>query len=179
MNAEQTKDVVLGAASALGAVLANAMGGWDAALKVLVVMMAADYLTGMAVALVWHRSNKTESGAADSRAGFKGLVRKCAILMLVYIGVLLDEAAGTHYVRSAVSLFFIGNEGLSLLENVGLMGVEYPPFLKEMLQALHERGDSPQSFRGEDGPPSVASRQLPRRGSQDGGDVHGDGEKDS
>ena len=141
MNAVQIKDAVIAALAAAGAFLANAFGGWDAVLKVLIVMMAADYITGLAVAAIWHRSNKSETGAADSRAGFKGLVRKCAILLLVYIGVLLDAATGAHYIRSAVALFFIGNEGLSLLENVGLMGVKYPQFLENMLEALRDRGD--------------------------------------
>ena len=141
MNATQIKDAVIAALAAAGAFLANAFGGWDAVLKVLIAMMAADYLTGLAVAAVWHKSNKSSSGAADSRAGFQGLVRKCAILLLVYIGVLLDAATGAHYIRSAVALFFIGNEGLSLLENVGLMGVKYPKFLADMLEALRDRGD--------------------------------------
>ena len=146
MNANQIKDAALAALAAAGALLANLFGGWDAALRVLVAMMAADYITGLAVAVIWRRSNKSDSGAADSRAGFQGLVRKCAVLLLVYIGVLLDQAVGTHYIRSAVTLFFIGNEGLSLLENIGLMGVEYPKFLRDMLQVLHDRGD-----RGGDG----------------------------
>lgn len=141
MRAEQIKDAVLAALAAAGAILANALGGWDALLKLLVALMAADYLTGIAVAAIWHRSNKSDSGALDSKAGFKGLVKKCAIVLLIYIAVLLDKAVGTHYVRSAVMLFFVGNEGLSLLENIGLMGVEYPEFMKSMLQALHDKGN--------------------------------------
>lgn len=141
MNANTIKDAILAALAAVGAFVANALGGWDAVLKLLVAMMAADYLTGLAVAGVFKRSNKSESGALDSRAGFTGLVRKGAILLLVYIAVLLDNATGTHYIRSAVALFFIGNEGLSLLENIGLMGVQYPKFMRDMLQALRDKGD--------------------------------------
>lgn len=141
MNATQIKEVVLATLAASGAFLANALGGWDALLKLLVALMAADYITGLVVAAVFKRSNKSESGTLDSNASFKGLARKCAVLVLVYIAVLLDTATGTHYVRSAVALFFIGNEGLSLLENVGLMGVKYPAFLKNMLQALRDKGE--------------------------------------
>lgn len=141
MDAVQIKNGALAAVAAVGAFIANALGGWDALLKVLVALMAADYITGLVVAGLFRRSNKSESGALDSNAGFKGLAKKCAILLLVYIAVLLDEATGTHYVRAAVMLFFIGNEGLSLLENIGLMGVEYPAFLKNMLQALHDKGN--------------------------------------
>ena len=141
MNATQIKDAILAVLAAAGAFLANALGGWDALLKLLIALMAADYITGLAVAAIWRKSNKSDSGALDSKAGFRGLVKKCAILLLVYIGVLLDSAVGAHYVRSAVCLFFIGNEGLSLLENIGLMGVEYPEFMKNMLEALRDKGD--------------------------------------
>lgn len=141
MNANQMKNVALAAMAALGSMVTKALGGWDAALRVLVGLMAIDYLTGLMTAGIWHNSNKSDSGALDSRAGFKGLCRKCVVLMLVWIGVLLDEAMGADYVRMAVILFFVGNEGLSLLENIGLMGVKYPPFLKNALEALRDKGE--------------------------------------
>lgn len=141
MNATQIKEAVLATLAASGAFLANALGGWDALMKLLVAMMAADLITGYIVAAVFKKSNKSKSGALDSNANFKGLARKCTIFLLMYIAQLLDTAAGAHYVRSAVALFFIGNEGLSLLENVGLMGMPYPKFMKDMLQVLRDKGD--------------------------------------
>ena len=110
-------------------------------MKLLMALMALDFLTGWLVAGVWKRSNKSESGALDSKASFRGLIRKGMILMVVWIGVLLDDALGATYVRNAVVLFFVGNEGLSLLENLGLMGVPFPDFLKKALEALHDRGN--------------------------------------
>lgn len=147
MNATEIKNIALAALAGAGSVLAHALGGWDAALKLLVAMMAADYLTGMVVAAVFKKSNKSQSGALDSRAGFIGLIRKCTILLLVWIGVILDNAIGAGYVRTAICIFFIGNEGLSLLENVGLMGVPFPAFLKNMLEALKEQGDEPNTTK--------------------------------
>lgn len=141
MTANMVKNGVLSAASLVGTFVAHALGGWDAAMQVLVALMVADYVTGILVAAVWHRSNKSASGALDSKAGFKGLLKKCAILALVWIGVLLDNATGANYIRTAVVLFFIGNEGISLLENLGLMGVPYPAFLQKALEALHDQGD--------------------------------------
>lgn len=135
------KNWLLGALAAAGSALAGALGGWDGALELLLAMMAADYLTGWLVAAVWKKSNKSRSGALDSRAGWKGLCRKGAVLVLVWVGVMLDELLGAHYVRTAVCIFFIGNEGLSLLENLGLMGVPFPTFLKNALEALREKGD--------------------------------------
>ena len=135
MTAMEAKNGILAILAAAGAFLAGGLGGWDAPL-------AADYLTGVLVAAVGQRSDKSASGALDSRAGFQGLVKKGMILLLVWLGVLLDRAAGAGYVRTAVVLFFVGNEGLSLLENLGLMGVPFPAFLRRALQALQEQGDN-------------------------------------
>lgn len=140
-NVVHIKNMVLGAVAVAGSFVANALGGWDAALKVLVAFMAADYITGVLVAALWQRSNKSDTGALDSKAGFKGLCKKGIILLLVWLGVLLDNAMGAAYIRTAVVLFFIGNEGLSLLENAGLMGVPFPAALKNMLEALQKKGD--------------------------------------
>ena len=146
MDAVHIKNSVLAALAAVGTFVAHALGGWDAAMQVLVALMAADYLTGILVAAVWQRSNKSATGALDSKAGFKGLLKKGMILLLVWLGVLLDNALGAAYIRTAIIIFFIGNEGLSLLENLGLMGVPFPAFLKRALEALREQGDN-----GEDG----------------------------
>lgn len=135
------KNMILAAVSAFMTAVVNALGGWDVSLQTLIVLMAADYITGMMVAGIWKKSNKSSNGALDSRAGFKGLCRKGAILMLVWVAARLDAAIGATYVRMAVCIFFIGNEGLSLLENIGLMGVPYPKFLKNALEALRDKGD--------------------------------------
>lgn len=141
MNAVTIKNSVLCFMAAAGSAIANYLGGWDSALKVLVAMMAADYLTGVLVALIWHKSNKTDDGTLSSKAGFKGLCKKGVIILIVWLAVLLDDAMGANYVRTAVMLFFISNEGVSLLENIGLMGVPYPQFLQKALQALRDKGD--------------------------------------
>lgn len=141
MDANVIKNGILAGLSVIGSLAANALGGWDASLQVLIALMVADYITGVLVAAVWQRSSKSETGALDSKAGFKGILKKCMILLLVWIGVLLDNATGASYIRMAVILFFIGNEGISLLENLGLMGVPFPAFLKRALEALRDQGD--------------------------------------
>lgn len=141
-NVIHIKNAVLVALSGAGTVIANALGGWDAALKVLVCFMAADYITGLVVAGVFKRSSKSEGGALESRAGFKGLVRKCVVLLFVFLGDLLDKLLGADYIRTAVCMFFIANEGLSILENTALMGVPYPAFIKNMLEAMKDKSDS-------------------------------------
>jgi toxin secretion/phage lysis holin len=100
--------------------------------------MAVDYITGMAVALVFHKSKKTQGGGASSKEGFKGIVKKICMLLLVGLAHELDVLMGTDYVRATAILFFTGNEGLSVLENMGLMGIRYPAFLEKALEALKD-----------------------------------------
>ena len=142
MDANVIKNGVLAWLSVIGSFAANALGGWDASLQVLIALMVADYITGVLVAAVWHKSSKSSSGTLNSVAGFKGILKKCAILLLVWIGVLLDQAIGSAYARTAVVLFFVGNEGISLLENLGLMGVPFPTFLQRALEELRDKGDN-------------------------------------
>ena len=141
MDANAIKNGILAVFSVIGSFAANSLGGWDASLQVLIALMVTDYITGVLVAAVWHKSSKSSSGTLNSVAGFKGILKKCMILMLVWIGVLLDQALGSSYARTAVVLFFVGNEGISLLENLGLMGVPFPAFLRRALEALRDQGD--------------------------------------
>lgn len=140
-RAVQIKNGVLAALAVVGSAVSNALGGWDGFLQILIAMMVCDYITGILVAGVWKRSGKTKNGALSSSVGFKGIVKKCMILMLVWLAVMMDNAMGVRVARTAVCLFFIGNEGLSLLENIGLMGVPYPAFLKNALEQLKQSGD--------------------------------------
>ncbi len=144
MNKEQwvrAKDILLAGAAAIGSVAVNALGGWDTALQTLLLGMTLDYMTGLLVAGVFQRSDKSGDGALDSRAGFRGLCKKGAELVLVLVAVRLDLLVEGAYARTAVLLFLIGNEGLSVLENLGLMGAPYPAFLKHALSVLREQGD--------------------------------------
>lgn len=140
-TAIQIKNIVVGALAMIGSALVNFLGGWDVTLQVLIGFMAADYLTGCLAAGVFHASSKSETGTLSSKAGFMGLVRKCCVLLLIFLAVLLDRATGYEFIRTAVCFFFIANEGLSILENLGLMGVPYPAFLRNMLEALRKQAD--------------------------------------
>lgn len=140
MDAVTIKNLILAGVAALGSAMAHALGGMDSVLRMLIALMVADYITGVAVAALWKKSPKSETGALNSRAGFKGLAKKSAIILLVWIGQMLDVAAGADYIRTAVVLFFCGNEGLSLLENLGLMGVPFPAFLRQALEVLRDQG---------------------------------------
>jgi toxin secretion/phage lysis holin len=139
MNGAQIKNAVLAAFAAAGAWIAQQIGGWDSCLAALVCMMAIDYITGLLLAAVWHKSRHSEGGGVSSGASFKGLVRKFVILLLVWLGAIVDRATGANYIRSAVCMFFVANEGLSILENTALMGVPYPAFVKNILEAMRDQ----------------------------------------
>lgn len=124
-----------------GSAVAQLFGGWDAQLQTLLWCMAADYVTGLVVAAVFKKSAKSDNGALDSRAGFVGLCKKGAELVLVLLAVRLDGVMGGQFSRTAVILFFVANEGLSVLENLGLMGVPYPAFLRDALEVLRKKGN--------------------------------------
>lgn len=143
-NVMHIKNVVLVGFAAVGGFLANALGGWDVTLRVLVGFIAADFVLGLAVAAVFKKSPKSKNGALESGACFKGLVRKGVILLFVWLGANLDELLGVTYVRTAICMFFIANEGLSILESTAIIGVPWPPFVKNMLEALRKQGDAPE-----------------------------------
>lgn len=128
----------------LGGAISSAFGGWDIALNTLVFFMALDYLTGLIVAGVFHRSDKSENGTLESRAGWKGLLRKGMTLAVVFVSCRLDMLLGTDFIRNATVIAFVVNELLSIIENAGLMGVPIPPEIAssvEVLKRLSEKRD--------------------------------------
>ena len=123
----------------IGAAATWAFGGWDAALIALVICMAIDYISGSAVALVFHKSRKTESGSYNSAYGLKGLCKKGLMLLFVVVAVQADRLLGADYVRDAVCIGFCINEILSIVENLGLAGVPLPKAVTKALEQLQEK----------------------------------------
>lgn len=135
------KNAICGILGMIGGAIASAFGGWSAGLTTLLIFMAIDYLSGLIVAGVFHRSLKSESGALESRAGWKGLVRKGMTLMIVLIGCRLDIMLGIMYIRDALIIAFIINELLSITENAGLMGVPIPKALENAIELLRQKSE--------------------------------------
>lgn len=105
------------------------VGGWDVALQCLVIAIALDYISGIMKAYI----NKTLS----SRIGMRGLIKKLGLLIIVMVGTLVDRATGnTGAVRTLVIYYFVANEGLSILENLGQAGIPIPQSVKKALKAL-------------------------------------------
>lgn len=142
MTALVIKNTILSGLAAVGAWIATALGGWDMALQALLAVIAIDIITGVLVALVWKKSGKSETGAADSNAMFKGLCKKVVIILVVFLAQQIDCSTGMGGVlRLGAILFFTGNEGLSVVENAGLMGVPLPGIVKNALEQLRKKGD--------------------------------------
>ena len=109
-------------------------GGWDTAIQTLIVVMALDYFTGICKAIKQKKLN--------SKAGLLGFLKKFGYLVIVALGVVIDRLAGnTGVVRTMVIYFFIANDGLSILENWGAIGLPLPKKLFELLEQLKNDND--------------------------------------
>ena len=135
------KDAICAGIGVVGSGIAALFGGWDAALMTLLIFMGVDYLTGLIVAGVFHKSEKTNNGALESRAGWKGLCRKGATLLVVLVACRLDLLMGSNFIRDAVVIAFTANETISIIENAGLMGVPIPAVLVRAIDVLKNKAD--------------------------------------
>ena len=135
------KTTICSAVGIIGGVVASALGGWDYAIKALLLCMAIDYFSGWAVAAVFHKSPKTATGAYASHVGLKGLVRKAMMFGIVCIGNTMDGMLGVNYLRDAIVIGFMVNEILSITENAGLMGLPLPKAVVKALDVLSDKAD--------------------------------------
>lgn len=123
----------------LGSVFAGFFGGWSDGIKVLLIFMVVDYITGIITAAVFKNSKKTETGGLESNYCFKGIVKKCFMITLVGIGYQLDKLTGFCYIRDCICFAFISNELLSIIENAGLMGIPIPKVLTDAIDILKRK----------------------------------------
>ena len=133
------KDTICTLFGICGAGIAWAFGGWDAALMALLICISVDYISGSLVALVFHKSSKSETGAYNSSYGLKGLCKKGLMLLFVLVAVQIDRLMGADYVRDAVCIGFCTNEILSIVENLGLAGVPMPQAVTKALGQLQRK----------------------------------------
>lgn len=110
------------------------LGGVDVALQCLLIMIILDYISGIASAIY----NKN----LDSKIGLKGILKKFMYLVIVCVSVIIDKIVGnTGVVRTLVIYFFVANDGLSIIENMGKMGIPLPKKLIDTLNQLKNKGD--------------------------------------
>lgn len=127
--------VLQAALAAAGGFLGWFLGGMDGFLYALIAFVVIDYVTGVMCAIVDKK--------LSSNTGFKGIFRKVLIFIMVGVGHIIDsQVIGTgDALRTAIIFFYLSNEGLSMLENAGHLGLPIPEKLKEVLAQLHNRED--------------------------------------
>lgn len=109
--------------------------GWDTTIEALLWLMVIDYVSGVLAAYI------NPHLSLSSQRGFRGICKKLMILLLVVLGHEIEKAAGIPAVQTVVVWFFMGNEGLSILENAAKAGLPVPAKLRETLEQLsHEKG---------------------------------------
>lgn len=130
------KDAAIGTTTAfLGLISTQLLGGWDKPLQVLMVLMVADYVSGVLMAIKEKRVN--------SDVMFWGGIRKITILFVVGLAALIDDwlKMDAPVFRTAALYFYAGREGLSVVENLGSMGVPLPGKLTDFLEQLNKKGE--------------------------------------
>ena len=115
--------------SILGTIMSYLLG-WNGVLEALLCAMVLDYLSGLLAAYI------NPHMKLDSRRGFRGIGKKIMILLLVSLAHFADYATGQNIVQTIAVWFFLGNEGLSILENAANAGVPVPEKLKKTLEQL-------------------------------------------
>lgn len=128
------KEIFCTIASGITTGLVYLFGGFDVALSCLVIAIALDYVSGLIKAFYTKQ--------LSSKIGFKGLLKKIGILILVMVAVLVDRVAGnTGAVRTLVIYYFVANEGLSIIENLAETNIPIPAVLKRALKAIKKEGN--------------------------------------
>lgn len=120
--------------ASVGTVFIYLLGGFDVALQCLLIAIAIDYISGLIKAY--------NTKQLSSKIGFKGILKKVGILLIVMLAVLVDRVTGeTGAIRTLVIYYFVANEGLSILENLGQAGLPIPKVIKNALKVLKEQSN--------------------------------------
>ena len=125
----------------IGGALTALLGGCDLAIQTLLIFMAIDYITGLMIAGIFHKSPKTKSGSLSSLIGWKGLCRKGMVLLIVSVAVRLDMLVGTDFIRDAVVIAYCTNEAISIVENAGIIGIPIPKPILNAIDTLKNKED--------------------------------------
>ncbi len=130
---ENIFNIIKWISAGVAAVITYLFGGVDTLLMILIALLVIDYLTGVLAAIY----NKKLS----SEIGFKGIVKKVAMLLIVAVAHMIGQAVSVPELRSLVVGFYIANEAISVLENTGRMGVPFPAKLREVLEQIKQKAE--------------------------------------
>lgn len=135
------KETVCTAIGLIGSLVTSLIGGWDVPMKALVICMIIDYISGLMVAGIFHKSRKSDNGALNSSIGMKGLCKKCMVLFWVIVMAQVGKVTNMEYLRNALIIGFIANEFISIAENSKLMGIPLPKPIFNAIDVLTERSE--------------------------------------
>ena len=127
----------------IGSTVIVQLGGWDQLLSALIAFMIIDYVSGLAVAICWKSSPKSDSGGFSSNSGMKGLIKKAVMLIMVYIAVKLEMVLGMQngFVRNSIIVGLAVNELGSIGENFKIMGIPFLPELLDVIKTFKDLGN--------------------------------------
>jgi toxin secretion/phage lysis holin len=140
-----TREITFSGIMAIIALIVNSyLGGWDIGLKILIFCMVFDYITGVLGAIKQRK--------LDSEVMFWGGIRKSVILMVLALSVLLDALVGNAapVFRTLAIYFYVSREGLSVVENLGVIGVPLPGFISKVLKQLEDKSKEEEEEKKKD-----------------------------
>lgn len=109
------------------------LGGFDVALEAFLIVIVLDYITGILSAI--HNNN------LNSDICFNGIIKKICYLIIITLSVVMDKISGhTGMIRTVVIYFFVGNDSISIIENIGKMGIKLPTKIIECFEQLKKEG---------------------------------------
>ena len=121
-----------------GGIIIELFGGWNSGLTTLLIFIGIDYLSGMVAALCG-KSDKSVDGKLLSGAGGWGILKKGAMMLVVIVAYRLDLIIKSGYLLDAVVVALIVNETISIIENLGAIGVPIPGIIRRVLTALNDK----------------------------------------
>lgn len=134
--------MVWGAGCSVAGGLTGYLLGWNDLVETLIVAMVIDYITGVLAAYRYKRKHPNSKKGPNSRVGALGIIRKVSILCIVALAHYLDTAMGISAVHTMIVWFYIGNEGLSIIENTAKAGAPIPKRLTDTLEQLAKEKDT-------------------------------------
>lgn len=141
------KTLFIATIGTVGALIAKEVGGWDGAFFNLLLLMIIDFATGLILAGVFKTSKKVNATGLDSGYSYKGIVRKVMVLLLVLVANIIDSILlNSNFLTHATIIAFMTSEVISIVENVGLMGVPIPSVIKEAIHVLNEKNEDKEEF---------------------------------
>ena len=136
-----TNSVIKGGLAWVGGAFMYLVGGFDLFLEGLLMLMVIDYILGVTIAGVFHRSPKSCNGGLNSNVGFLGLFKKITGILFVVIAVEMQKVTGIPGVREGVILALTINELVSIIEHAGVMNLPVPKVLADMVDVLRVKGE--------------------------------------